>query len=186
MSIRNLLIALGGLLLFGLLLVIAWYVQSAYFIYAASAVPIFIVPFLPDLRSRQTLRVSAKDDSVRMFVMDPEGQTKPEFLVIRFIPGVINWHKGIVYFTLNELPTETLPSYRPEGAPVSVLKHDLIAPRRKTNRYGIRLQQIVERTAGLSFTTKEIDRFVIRIADLQELREAVTFQAATPARNMEA
>lgn len=187
MKIRNLLIAVAGVIVFVLLIVLAIREQSAYLLYAASAMPVVIVPFLPDLQTHQTIKVSTKDDRVRMFRLPANTYDKPEFVVIRFAPGVIKWHKSIVYFHLDEIPQQPLPAYKPEGASVSVLRHDLIAKRNKPNRYGIRLPQLAQRVSGFSFTTREIDRFVIRIADLQELRESATFSTATPARkNIEA
>jgi hypothetical protein len=159
---------IGAVFLFVALLGLALLFESELFIYAASAIPILIVLVLPDIRQNQYMH-SGKNASNVQFVKVANGDEP--LIVISFQPGFVRWHCRKLYFDLNDLQlnsAETLPSVG-NSASISLLSFDLSAHPRRAGWFGIDLAQISQRTANLSYTTEEVNRFVIQMKDLEEV-----------------
>jgi hypothetical protein len=159
---------IGAVFLFVALLGLALLFESELFIYAASAIPILIVLVLPDIRQNQYMH-SGKNASNVQFVKVANGDEP--LIVISFQPGFVRWHCRKLYFDLNDLQlnsAETLPAVG-NSASISLLSFDLSAHPRRAGWFGIDLAQISQRTANLSYTTEEVNRFVIQMKDLEEV-----------------
>ncbi|MDF2669148.1 MAG: hypothetical protein K0R67_1454, partial [Paenibacillus sp.] len=65
--------------------------ESPVLLYIASAIPIFIVPFLPDIPTSQKLH-SGKQSTEIIKRSDPSGE-EAEWLVVTFQPGTIQWNR---------------------------------------------------------------------------------------------
>jgi hypothetical protein len=160
-----------SVLLFLIFIVLAIKLESTAYLYMASVFPLIIVPFLPDLRSSQYIRTDKPNQLVRLIKLrSSEGATGALF-VIAFAPGYVNWHKNHLYFNFED--AVTYAALLPEDYIVTmpVLKYDLKRHRRKKNWVGISLPQLKQRMKQLSYTTKEINRFVIQMEDLNEVLE---------------
>jgi hypothetical protein len=83
--------------LFIVLLGAAIFYQSSNFLYAASAVPILIVMFLPDIKSSQYIKPSRDK---RVLFVNSGGVDGPELFSIVFEQGYLNWRKKLVFFPL--------------------------------------------------------------------------------------
>ncbi|CRF28928.1 Uncharacterised protein [Mycobacterium tuberculosis] len=167
-----------SVIVFITLLGFAVYFESAIYLYAASALPVVIVPLLPDMVKHQYADAD-KNKNVRFTKLtigsDP-------MLAISFTPGYIRWNRGTgkLYFHLNQIGekpelTET-PGQGNREASLTVLPFDLSVHPRKQGWVGIDLSQLAERTGSLSYTTNEVTRLLIRMSDL----EAVVMPMATP------
>jgi hypothetical protein len=154
------------LLLFGLLIALAVYKQSAYILYAASLLPIVIVPLLPDIRTNQKVN-PAKNNRFRIFTTAAEDGTVPDFIVIEFVPGSIQWNKQLLYFPADRLPFAAKGKSLDDGLSIPVLGFDLVRHPRKRKWLGIRLRHLVQRNAGFSFTLREVTRLIIPYAEVQ-------------------
>lgn len=157
----------GAIILFLILLSCSIFFESTQFLYAASAVPIFIVMLLPDIRQNQYIELK-KDRGVRL-VHQTAGDEP--LLLIDFEPGFIRWNCNKVYFDLNELSQASRNNDKEassSSASLSVLAFDLSLHPRKSGWVGIDLSQLTERTRSLSYTTDEVTRLVIRMSDLEE------------------
>ncbi|WP_409341955.1 hypothetical protein [Paenibacillus sp. MBLB4367] len=166
-----------GLLVFGLLIALAIWQQSAYLLYAASAVPLLIVPFIPDIRSNQHLKASRKDN-VQIYKLATIEGAPANHLIVQFEPGKVNWNRKMLYVSMKDAPTVAKDVFAPDSASVPVLTFDLVLHKRKSDLIGILLQNVKQRTSSFSFTTEEITRLVIRLEDLAE--------PAAPARSIAA
>ncbi|MCP1307738.1 hypothetical protein [Paenibacillus tyrfis] len=167
------LLVLSVILFIGLL-GLAVYYESIVYLYAASALPVAIVIFLPDLGRHQYIRMKPKA-GVR-FVKQTIGGDP--VLTIAFKPGFIRWnHSRKLYFHLNSMgnsESSGAPEAKAAGgsesteAALAVLPFDLSLHPRKQGWIGIDLPQLAERTRSLSYTTDEVSRLLIRMADLEE------------------
>nr|WP_210023570.1 MULTISPECIES: hypothetical protein [unclassified Paenibacillus] len=163
-------IAFAGLLGFAI------YYESAIYLYAASALPVVIVPLLPDMIKNQYADAVPKK-SVRFVKLTVGGDP---ILAISFTPGFIRWNRGTgkLFFHLNqmsEIPELTGIPDRHQGtkeASLTVLPFDLSLHPRKQGWVGIDLCQLAQRTGSLPCTTSEVTRLLIRMSDL----EAVAMQ----------
>lgn len=182
------LLVLSVILFIGLL-GLAVYYESIVYLYAASALPVAIVIFLPDLGRHQYIR--AKPKSGVRFVKQTIGGDP--VLTITFKPGFIRWDQSRkLYFHLNSMgdseasaSSETKAaggSESPEAA-LAVLPFDLSLHPRKQGWIGIDLPQLAERTRSLSYTTDEVSRLLIRMADLEEAAMKVMVTPGTVAAN---
>lgn len=154
-----------GLLIFALLIAAAIMLQNAYLLYAATAVPILLVPFVPDIPASQTLKPGRISDPVRLYrtsVQAGEG-----FLIIEAAPGAIRWNKRRLYFPVDGLMVVP-DNGSTSAAGLPVLQYDLIRHGRKKNLYGIELAHLKDRIRTLSYTTDEVTRLVIRMEDLPQ------------------
>lgn len=171
MKSKKNLAAIIGLLLFGGLIAAAIVVQSAYLLYAASGIPILLVPFLPDIRTSKTLKPGSQDAKIRLYRTQQEGTDG--FLIIEADPGAMPWNKRRLYFTATNVPA-TAASYLPDSAGIPVLHYDLVRHPRKKNMFGIELAHLTERFRTLSYTPDEVTRLVIRIEDLKPAPTKIT------------
>lgn len=163
-----------SVIVFITLLAFAIYFESAIYLYAASALPVVIVPLLPDMVKHQYVD-AVKNKNIRFAKLtigsDP-------MLAISFTPGHIRWNRGIskLYFHLNQISENPelakAPSQESGEASLTVLPFDLSVHPRKQGWVGIDLSQLVQRTGSLSYTTGEVTRLLIRMSDL----EAVAMQ----------
>jgi len=156
------------LFIFVSLIGLAIWQQSAYLLYAASAIPFIIVPFLPEMSSIQKLKASAKNNDVQIYKLATIEGAPANHLIVQFQPGIVNWNRKMLYINLKNIPTVSKDLFAPDSASVPVLTFDLELNKRKPDLIGIRLQNIKERTSSFSFTTDEITRFVVRLDDLTE------------------
>jgi len=167
--------AFAGILIFAVLIGLAFRYQSAYFLYAASIVPLVTVPFLPDIRTAQYLRAGKRSPSLRFYRTGEAAGTDPGLIIVEFAPGDILWNKHTVYFSLQDIAEARADSAEKKvAATLSVLKYDLVRHRRRKGWVGVRLAPLKERTAGLSFTLREVNRLAIRIEDIRELARPKT------------
>jgi hypothetical protein len=169
MKKKTLVWLLLGSLAFILLIILAVILQSAYLLYAASVVPLLIVPFLPDFRSNQWVK-PWKTKNVEIYRNVTGEGTDPDFVVIRFKPGAIKWRKNILYFPYAGLPVEIIAFGVKENlTSITALKHDLVLHPRKKQWIGIRLTHLVERCSGLPYTLKDLNCVNIHWNDIIEL-----------------
>jgi hypothetical protein len=174
--------------LFVVLLGAAIYYQSSNFLYAASAVPILIVIFIPDIKSSQYIKPGRSN---RVSLSKSGGADGPELLAITFEPGYVNWRKRIVYFAVADAfdaPTDgTNDAAAPDIiASLRVLKYDLL-PARNNNRWiGIQLDNLKERSTSLAFSLDTVNRLAIPMDDIRELTNLNIVPSASIDKNMEA
>lgn len=168
MKNRNGVAVIFGLLIFALLIAAAIVLQNAYLLYAATAVPILLVPFIPDIPSSQTLKPGRKSETVRLY--RTSGQEGTGFLIIEAAPGGIRWNKRTLYFPVEGLPVRSGSGVAgTDGAAgLPVLQYDLIRHKRKKHLHGIQLDHLKDRIRTLSYTTDEVTRLIIRMEDLSE------------------
>jgi hypothetical protein len=175
-----------SVLLFLIFIVLAIMLESTAYLYLASVLPIVIVPFLPDLRSSQYIRTHKPQQLVRLIKLrSSEGSTGALF-VIAFAPGFVNWRKNRLYFNFED--AVTYESLLPEDDIVSmpVLKYDLSRHPRKKNWVGISLPQLKQRMKQLSYTTREINRLVIQLEDLNEVLQLSAKSSSSVDHGMQA
>lgn len=166
MKSKNGLVAVAGLILFAGLIAAAIVLQSAYLLYAATGIPILLVPFLPDFKTSQTLKPGKDGSRIRVY---RTGSTEGDgFVIIEAEPGAIPWNKSRLYFPVSGLPTASGFAYYPDTASVPVLAHDLVRHRRKKDVFGIELAHLANRFRTLSFTPDEVTRLIIRTEDLTQ------------------
>jgi hypothetical protein len=157
-----------SVLLFLIFIVLAIKLESTAFLYMASVLPLIIVPLLPDLRSSQYIRTDKPNQPVRLIKLRSSEELTGALFLIAFEPGYVQWHKNHLYFNFED--AVTYAALLPEDYIVTmpVLKYDLKRHPRKKNWVGISLPQLKQRMKQLSYTTKEINRFVIQMEDLNE------------------
>lgn len=161
--LRLSIIALVGLL--GL----AVYLESAIYLYAASAFPLVIALLMPDWAKHQYVK-ARKNNHVR-FVRLTVGSDP--MLAISFVPGYIRWNRGSrkLYFrwnAMNESPEHDVsPNPGAHETSITVLPYDLSAHPRKQGWIGIDLSQLAERTGPMSYSINEVTRLLIRVSDLE-------------------
>ncbi|WP_079913542.1 hypothetical protein [Paenibacillus sp. 32352] len=174
------------LILFAALLGLAALFQSDMLIYAASAIPIFIVLFLPDIKKHQYIRSRKHSKNFAIYKQDSGEET---LVVIAFQPGFVRWKAGRLYFHLNDISEDSSKAASvfqgSEGtvASLPVLSFDLSAHKRKTGWISIDLAQLEQRTTNLSYTTDEINRLVIRLKDLEEAALTIMSASASSSKN---
>ncbi|MGG1556114.1 hypothetical protein [Paenibacillus ferrarius] len=170
---------LASFLLFVIFIVLSLVYQSTIYLYIASALPIAIVPFLPDIRTDHFVKANRTDGKVRLIAMENKNGSDTDFLVLLVEPGYLRWNRGRLYFNLADVMQDVYIKPDPMAATITVLKYDLQLHHRKKNWIGISLPQLAQRTEQLSYTTNEINRLLISVSDLQELMQAsVKRQAA--------
>lgn len=166
MKVNNVLLALGLLLFIGLFGASIWK-QSPVLLYIASALPIFVVPFLPDIRTSQKLN-SNKQSAQTVKLTDASGE-EADWLVITFQPGTVYWNKKWLVIptqgvtSVSEIHTDDYTVSLP------VLKYDLRTKKKRNGQISIYLPNLLERTQSLSFTVDEVSRLMIRMDDLEDL-----------------
>jgi hypothetical protein len=176
---KNIILTLG-ILMFLASAGLAVRLESTVFLYISSILPLFIVPFLPDVGTHQYIKPAKQSDQVE--IIRPATDSGPSgLLLIRFQPGFVKWNKKMLYFSLKDISAyPTLPIREEYTASLSVLKYDLKPHPTKKGWIGIRIPHLLQRMEQLSYTTQEINRLVIRMEDLQEL--ASLSLPSTPSR----
>ncbi|SFL64976.1 hypothetical protein SAMN03159341_10863 [Paenibacillus sp. 1_12] len=168
----------SAVFLFVALLGLALLFESELFIYAASAIPILIVMTLPDIKQHQYIQRSKAQGDIQVYKV---ANGDEPLLVISFQPGFVRWHCKKLYFDINELHAESIETLPADGdaASIPVLSFDLSAHPRRTGWFGINLAQLSQRTVNLSYTTQEVNRFIVHMKDLESI--ALTMMtSATP------
>lgn len=173
--------------IFILLIGLAVYLESSNLLYAASAVPLLIVPFLPDFQSSQYIRtgkVKGDGEVTISKTADPYGSGH---IIISFPPGFVDWRKHRLYFRTDEIkPAASNEVINEIAASVPVLKFDLVRHPRKPGWVGIQLANLAQRTQGMSYTTAEINRLVINASDMEETVARKRAAAASQSRRLQA
>jgi hypothetical protein len=173
--------------LFVVLLGAAIFYQSSNFLYAASAVPILIVIFIPDIKSRQYIK-PGRSKQVSLFKSG--GADGPELLSISFELGYLNWKKKVVYFAAAsafDAPTEANAESVASSdiaASLSVLKYDLISSRHRNKWIGIKLDNLRQRSTSLNFSVDAVNRLVIHMDDIREYMDVNLVPSASIDKNI--
>lgn len=163
-----------GLLLFVAAIIAAIMLKSSKLIYVASVLPLFIVPFLPDMKFSQYLKANPTK-GMTIVRLSGSVPSDSDLVVISFNSGQIRWGKKKLYFSLADIPNvDRLPA-QDNTISFPILNYDLDRHPRRSGWVGIRLDQIRHRAKSLPFSLKEVNRIVIRMIDLQPyLTEQVT------------
>jgi hypothetical protein len=157
-----------GVLCIVICISLAYVLQSAYLLYAASILPFFILPFLPDFATDQKIFPLKKDKSIQVYGVTASDQT-PSYVVIEFKPGRIQWSKKILYFSADHVAVAPTKSLKQDAVALPVLKYDLILKKGKYRWVGIQLNHLIERSGTFPFRMKEVNRLVISIQDIKDL-----------------
>ncbi|RKN82079.1 hypothetical protein [Paenibacillus ginsengarvi] len=177
---KNIWLVLFGLLVFGAFFISSILRESPLLLYIASVIPIFIVPFLPDLRTNQRLRQKRGGVSV---VKLSGNSGKPEWLIVTFKPGTVYWNRKSLIISYEHAPSvESVPTDDYTAA-LTVLKYDL-RTRKNSERVRISLPNLSERIVGMPFTVHEVNRLIIPLGDTVEL-EPANVPAAVASRGIE-
>ncbi|MDF2925352.1 MAG: hypothetical protein K0R57_4266 [Paenibacillaceae bacterium] len=184
MNRRNGPAVFAGIVLFGTLIAAAILAQSAYLLYAASGIPILLVPFLPDIKTSKVLKPGKPSSGIRMYrTSDQEGGG---FLVIEGDAGSLPWNKRRLYFQVEGVPSVAPSPYSNDTAGIPVLAYDLVHHPRKKQLYGIELAHLNARFRTLSYTPEEATRLIIRMEDLQHQAFPPQESIVTPPPGMSA
>jgi hypothetical protein len=163
-------VLITSVLLFLIFIVLAIQLESTTYLYLASIFPIIIVPLLPDIRLNHYINARKDSGQVRLIKLRKAGESTNDLFVIAFAPGYVRWNKtSRLYFNFDEAVTHTALLPEDDIVTMPILKYDLEPHPRKKNWVGISLPQLVQRTSKLSYTTKEINRLVIQMDDLNEV-----------------
>ncbi|WJH35075.1 hypothetical protein N6H14_02860 [Paenibacillus sp. CC-CFT747] len=183
MKNKNVWLLVCGIILFGLLIAVAILQQSAYLLYAASVVPILVVPLMPDIRSNQWLKQGASGVKAYTSIHDsPEA----DLMVVRFPKGSIRWKRHILYVPIPAAhERESAEGGDADATTITALAYDLVVPKRRKNYIGIRLPNVIQRSVGLPFPLTEVNRIVIRMEDVRHAHAAPSRPAST-GRNLQA
>ncbi|CAG7646629.1 hypothetical protein ACFQI7_23970 [Paenibacillus allorhizosphaerae] len=156
----------ASIVLFLALIALAIVFESTQFLYAASALPIVIVLLLPDIQNQY---IHSNKKKQALFTKHGEGDEAA--IAITFSPGYVQWKRNKLYFRIDSVAVsdKTEAAVGADAVSLGVLPFDLCVHPRKAGWVGIDLSQIAERTRGLSFTTKEVTRLVIRMNDLETI-----------------
>jgi hypothetical protein len=157
-----------GLFLIVVCIVLAFYIQSAYLLFTASILPILILPFLPDIRTKQTIEPLKNNKSIQVYGVTDDNQ-KAKYVVIEFKPGKIHWSKQILYFSADHVALAPTTSLKQDAAALPIHKSDLMLKKGKYRWVGIRLNSLAERVSSFPFKLNKVNRLVISIQDIQEL-----------------
>ncbi|WP_248929971.1 hypothetical protein [Paenibacillus hamazuiensis] len=186
MSKSNRIFLLLSVCLFALLIGLAVYKESSYFLYAASAIPLLIVPFLPDIKTNQYIKKGNSQPDV--WLARTADESGPDRIVIGFEPGFIAWNKRRLYFCTDDIPAESGSAKAPSRditASLSVLKFDLVPHPKKAGWVGIELANLAQRTQGMSYTVDDINRLILSAEDVEEIAKlpGVTTAASAQSQN---
>lgn len=171
---KNIWFLLIGLMLFAAFFISSIVRESPLLLYIASAIPMFVVPFLPDIKTNQLLRPDRRGVEI---VKLADGTGAAEWLVVSFKPGTVHWNRKLLLIPFQNAPTVRTIHTDEFTAALTVLKHDLRLRKGKRDTIGVRLALLAERTAGLPYTVHEVNRLIIPMADIEEL----TAPASVPA-----
>lgn len=166
---------------------LAFVFESIIFIYIASACPIIIVYLIPNSRTSQWIRTGKDTDKVDQYIIQANESRESDLLIITFQNGYIDWDNRTLYFSLGKVATVTKDHHDNNAASLSVLKHDLFMHPSKRGWIGIELSHLAQRVDYLSYTTDEVNRLVIRVADITAItNKRKTTRKVAASRNVEA
>ncbi|TMV50667.1 hypothetical protein FE783_08210 [Paenibacillus mesophilus] len=173
------------LLLLGLIVFAAFFIssilrESPLLLYIASAIPIFIVFTMPDIKTSQRLKPHMKGVEI---VKLTGNSGEPEWLIVTFKPGTVYWNRKTLFIPFEEAPTVQMVNTDDYTAALTVLKYDLKI-RQKSGKIGVSIPNLTERTAGMPFTVHEVNRLILSLADFTDAPQA-TMPAAVASRNVE-
>jgi hypothetical protein len=157
-----------GICLIAICLILAYMIQSAYLLFTASILPVLILPFLPDIRTNQTIEPLKSNKSIQVYGIADENQTA-KYVVIEFKPGKIHWSKHVLYFSADHVALAPTSSLKQDAAALPIHKPDLVLKKGKYRWVGIRLNNLPERASSFPLTLKKVNRLVISIEDIKEL-----------------
>ncbi len=172
-----------SLILFAIMFGASVWQESPILLYIASAIPIFIVPFLPDIPTSQKL--STGKQSVEIIKRADASGEEAEWLVVSFQPGTIQWNRKWLV-----IPTEGVSVGSPNHtddytASLTVLKYDLKDRKNRNGTISINLPNLIQRMSGLSFTVEEANRLMIRMEDLETVVALPIPVTSVPTRSVE-
>jgi hypothetical protein len=167
MKKHNLKLFILGLLLIVICLALAFAMQSAYMLFAASIIPFLIAPFFPDFRVSQKINPNSK--SIQVYGVASSSKDEPNYIVIEFKPGRIHWNQKLIYFSVDHITVVEPGNYTNQAAALPVLRYDLVLRKGRKRWIGIYLRHLVERSSSFSFTINEVNRLVISMQDVKDL-----------------
>lgn len=177
---KNKWLLLFSLIVFALFFISSIVRESPLLLYIASAIPIFVVFFIPDIKTSQRLKPNRNGVEIVKLI---GGSGEPEWLIVTFKPGTIDWNRRQLSIPFRRAPAvESLP-VDDYTAVLTVLPHDLRV-RPGSGRVGVSLANLSERTVGLPFTVHEVNRLVLTLADFTEAPPA-TSPAPVASRSVE-
>lgn len=165
----NILTFIGGIVVFGAVLAAAWHLQSWVLLYIASALPVILVPLMPDIPRKQVIRRTGGKEQYAIR-RQSGGHDDAGVLHIGFRPGSVNWNK-----TWLCVPLELIRNAEPyAGAaeeavtlPVSAGDCRVTGGRRPMLR--ISLPSLSARAQALNYKTREVERLTLRLDELPQL-----------------
>ena len=163
-----------GILAIAICLGLAFAIQSAYLLFAASLIPLLILPFLPDLRSNQQIDPLTKNKNIQVYGVT-SAENQPSYVVIEFKPGKVLWNKITLYFSADHVVVAPAAGLKQNAIALPIYKNDLVIKKGKHRWVGIKLKDMTERSNGLSLKLNQVNRLVISIEDIKEL-----FNEASP------
>jgi hypothetical protein len=163
-----------GLLSIVICLVLAYVLQSAYLLFAASVLPLLILPYLPDIRSKQLIDPLTKNKSIQVYGVS-SNENQPSYVVIEFKPGKVLWSKHTLYFSADHVAIAPTAGLKQNAIALPIYKNDLVIKKGKYRWVGIKLKHMTERSNSFSFKLNQVNRLVISIQDIKEL-----FKEASP------
>lgn len=174
-------------LVFGLILFAAFFISSVIWespllLYIASAIPIFIVPFLPDLKTRQKLKIGQRDVEI-VKLADASGQ--PEWLIVSFKPGTVIWSRNMLIIPFKDAPVVETVNTGEYTASITVLSYDLQLRKSKPGQVGVVLPNLAARLTSMPITVYEVNRLVIPLTDLAGSLTGSSASSVPAARNVE-
>jgi hypothetical protein len=177
---RNKWLLLLGLLVFAAFFISSILRESPLLLYIASAIPIFIVLFLPDIKTSQRLKPNRNGVEI---VKLTGNSGEPEWLIVTFKPGTVYWNRKSLIIPYDDAPIVQMIESDDYTAALTVLPYDLRTNQR-SGRVGVSIPNLMERTAGLPFTVNEVNRLILALADFTEAHPASS-SAPVAARSME-
>ncbi|MEI7028115.1 hypothetical protein [Paenibacillus sp. y28] len=164
-------IASIGILVFLAIFAASWVFESPILLYIASAIPMIVVPFIPDLPKNQTIR-HRRSKHISLVKVRTDEQS-PESVVITFKPGAIRWDARSLVLDLEEL-NDAIPvvQHIPEqkhAAVLTVLQHDLRITGKKNRQVAIYLPNLHDRCQSLSYELESVNRLILRMEDVYML-----------------
>lgn len=157
-----------GLLAIAICLLLAYVLQSAYLLFAASVLPLLILPYLPDFSSNQQIEPSKPNKLLQVYGVTSE-DNQPTYVVIDFKPGKVHWNKKILYFSADHVALEAITGLRQSAIALPIYKSDLVIKKGKHRWVGIKLKNMSARSNSFSFSLNKVNRLVIPIKDIKEL-----------------
>lgn len=165
---KNYTIAMTGMAAFFVIFGLSIFFESPALLYIASLIPIFVVPFLPDIRSNQYIKPGKNSRTFEVIQVCGNQESPTDTLVLFFPPDAIYWNRKILYISIDDIPRVSHLPNDDLTVTLTILKHDLRFNRKKKNQIGIYLPNLIERTRNLPYTIREVNRLIIRMEDIRE------------------